>query len=109
MIVSRDVHFKNVKSSCHNGCHCFHDLKFLLEKFSVSLCNDVFASYDIHELDFRQVCISHMFRKVPCSLPLSVETEEAALLHEEATMTIEELLARYGQNLNADKHTAAIR
>uniref|UniRef100_H3C4C2 Protein phosphatase 1G n=1 Tax=Tetraodon nigroviridis TaxID=99883 RepID=H3C4C2_TETNG len=30
-----------------------------------------------------------------------LETEEAALLHEEATMTIEELLARYGQNLNA--------
>uniref|UniRef100_H2SU24 Protein phosphatase 1G n=1 Tax=Takifugu rubripes TaxID=31033 RepID=H2SU24_TAKRU len=33
-----------------------------------------------------------------------LETEEAALLHEEATMTIEELLARYGQNLNAVKH-----
>lgn len=39
----------------------------------------------------------------------SVETEEAALLHEEATMTIEELLARYGQNRNAAKHVAAIR
>ncbi|TWW67284.1 protein phosphatase 1G isoform X1 [Takifugu rubripes] len=37
-----------------------------------------------------------------------LETEEAALLHEEATMTIEELLARYGQNLNAVKHAAAI-
>lgn len=75
----------------------------------MSSCNDVFANYDIHELDFRQVCISHMCRSVPCSLPLSVETEEAALLHEEATMTIEELLARYGQNLNAVKHAAAIR
>lgn len=40
---------------------------------------------------------------------LSVETEEAVLLHEEATMTIEELLVRYGQNLNAVKHAAAIR
>lgn len=40
---------------------------------------------------------------------LSVETEEAALLHEEATMTIEELLVRYGQNRNAVKHAAAIR
>lgn len=29
-----------------------------------------------------------------------VDNEEAALLHEEATMTIEELLVRYGQNLN---------
>ncbi|XP_052006430.1 protein phosphatase 1G-like [Xyrauchen texanus] len=29
-----------------------------------------------------------------------VDNEEAALLHEEATMTIEELLIRYGQNLN---------
>lgn len=75
----------------------------------MSLCNNVFASYDIHELDLRQVCISHMFRRVSFSLPLSVETEEATLLHEEATMTIEELLARYGQNLNAVKHTAAIR
>ncbi|KAJ4947485.1 hypothetical protein JOQ06_009520 [Pogonophryne albipinna] len=37
-----------------------------------------------------------------------LETEEAALLHEEATMTIEELLVRYGQNLNAVKHAAAI-
>ncbi|TKS69954.1 Protein phosphatase 1G [Collichthys lucidus] len=37
-----------------------------------------------------------------------LETEEAALLHEEATMTIEELLCRYGQNLNAVKHAAAI-
>uniref|UniRef100_A0AAQ4R7L9 Protein phosphatase 1G n=1 Tax=Gasterosteus aculeatus aculeatus TaxID=481459 RepID=A0AAQ4R7L9_GASAC len=33
-----------------------------------------------------------------------LDTEEAALLHEEATMTIEELLVRYGQNLNAVKH-----
>ncbi|XP_038672183.1 protein phosphatase 1G isoform X2 [Scyliorhinus canicula] len=30
--------------------------------------------------------------------------EEAALLHEEATMTIEELLTRYGQNQNSAKH-----
>ncbi|KAM7015067.1 protein phosphatase 1G [Tautogolabrus adspersus] len=37
-----------------------------------------------------------------------LETEEAALLHEEATMTIEELLVRYGQNLHAVKHAAAI-
>ncbi|XP_068176932.1 protein phosphatase 1G isoform X2 [Antennarius striatus] len=37
-----------------------------------------------------------------------LETEEAALLHEEATMTIEELLVRYGQNRNAVKHAAAI-
>lgn len=29
-----------------------------------------------------------------------MDNEEAALLHEEATMTIEELLVRYGQNLN---------
>ncbi|XP_066535962.1 protein phosphatase 1G [Hoplias malabaricus] len=29
-----------------------------------------------------------------------LDNEEAALLHEEATMTIEELLVRYGQNLN---------
>ncbi|XP_015241975.1 PREDICTED: protein phosphatase 1G [Cyprinodon variegatus] len=36
-----------------------------------------------------------------------LDTEEAALLHEEATMTIEELLVRYGQNLNAVKHAAA--
>lgn len=43
------------------------------------------------------------------SVPSSVETEEAALLHEEATMTIEELLARYGQNRNAVKHVAALR
>ncbi|XP_042562411.1 protein phosphatase 1G [Clupea harengus] len=33
-----------------------------------------------------------------------VDKEEAALLHEEATMTIEELLIRYGQDLNAAKH-----
>uniref|UniRef100_H3B3F1 protein-serine/threonine phosphatase n=1 Tax=Latimeria chalumnae TaxID=7897 RepID=H3B3F1_LATCH len=32
-----------------------------------------------------------------------VDNEEAALLHEEATMTIEELLTRYGQNLNCAK------
>ncbi|CAG5854281.1 unnamed protein product [Menidia menidia] len=37
-----------------------------------------------------------------------LDTEEAALLHEEATMTIEELLVRYGQNRNAVKHAAAI-
>ncbi|KAM8762618.1 protein phosphatase 1G isoform X2 [Acanthopagrus latus] len=37
-----------------------------------------------------------------------LENEEAALLHEEATMTIEELLVRYGQNRNAVKHAAAI-
>nr|XP_020445688.1 protein phosphatase 1G isoform X2 [Monopterus albus] len=37
-----------------------------------------------------------------------LDTEEAALLHEEATMTIEELLVRYGQNRNAVKHVAAI-
>ncbi|XP_067092390.1 protein phosphatase 1G [Osmerus mordax] len=36
-----------------------------------------------------------------------LENEEAALLHEEATMTIEELLVRYGQNLNALKHKKA--
>ncbi|KAJ0002196.1 hypothetical protein NQD34_001992 [Periophthalmus magnuspinnatus] len=33
-----------------------------------------------------------------------LDKEEAALLHEEATMTIEELLVRYGQNRNAVKH-----
>ncbi|XP_063048128.1 protein phosphatase 1G isoform X2 [Engraulis encrasicolus] len=33
-----------------------------------------------------------------------VDREEAALLHEEATMTIEELLVRYGQDLSAAKH-----
>ncbi|KAJ8264583.1 hypothetical protein GJAV_G00150970 [Gymnothorax javanicus] len=33
-----------------------------------------------------------------------VDNEEAALLHEEATMTIEDLLIRYGQNLNAVKN-----
>ncbi|KAG1941661.1 protein phosphatase 1G [Pimephales promelas] len=32
-----------------------------------------------------------------------VDNEEAALLHEEATMTIEELLTRFGQNKNAKK------
>uniref|UniRef100_A0AAX7URT8 Protein phosphatase 1G n=1 Tax=Astatotilapia calliptera TaxID=8154 RepID=A0AAX7URT8_ASTCA len=37
-----------------------------------------------------------------------LDTEEAALLHEEATMTIEELLVRYGQNRNAIKHAAAM-
>uniref|UniRef100_A0A667WXR5 Protein phosphatase 1G n=1 Tax=Myripristis murdjan TaxID=586833 RepID=A0A667WXR5_9TELE len=36
-----------------------------------------------------------------------LDTEEAALLHEEATMTIEELLVRYGQKRNAVKHAAA--
>uniref|UniRef100_A0A8C5B983 Protein phosphatase 1G n=1 Tax=Gadus morhua TaxID=8049 RepID=A0A8C5B983_GADMO len=35
-----------------------------------------------------------------------LDNEEAALLHEEATMTIDELLVRYGQNLNAVKHAA---
>ncbi|XP_061670709.1 protein phosphatase 1G isoform X2 [Syngnathoides biaculeatus] len=35
-----------------------------------------------------------------------VDTEEAALLYEEATMTIEELLVRYGQNKNASKQAA---
>ncbi len=34
---------------------------------------------------------------------MSVDNEEAALLHEEATMTIEELLCRFGQNKNAKK------
>lgn len=38
-----------------------------------------------------------------------VDNEEATLLHEEATMTIEELLIRYGQNRNAVKHAAALR
>lgn len=33
-----------------------------------------------------------------------MDNEEAELLHEEATLTIEELLVRYGQNLNAIKH-----
>uniref|UniRef100_A0A8C8C5X5 Protein phosphatase 1G n=1 Tax=Oncorhynchus tshawytscha TaxID=74940 RepID=A0A8C8C5X5_ONCTS len=33
-----------------------------------------------------------------------LDNEEAELLHEEATLTIEELLVRYGQNLNAIKH-----
>ncbi|XP_064177567.1 protein phosphatase 1G [Anguilla rostrata] len=33
-----------------------------------------------------------------------VDNEEAALLHEEATMTIEDLLIRYGQNLNSVKN-----
>ncbi|XP_028258342.1 protein phosphatase 1G isoform X2 [Parambassis ranga] len=37
-----------------------------------------------------------------------LDTEETALLHEEATMTIEELLVRYGQNRNAVKHAAAL-
>ncbi|KAM7406278.1 hypothetical protein PAMP_000666 [Pampus punctatissimus] len=37
-----------------------------------------------------------------------LDNEEATLLHEEATMTIEELLVRYGQNLNAANHAAAI-
>lgn len=36
-----------------------------------------------------------------------LDTEEAALLHEEATMTIEELLVRYGQNRNAVKHAVS--
>uniref|UniRef100_A0A7N5ZYI0 Protein phosphatase 1G n=1 Tax=Anabas testudineus TaxID=64144 RepID=A0A7N5ZYI0_ANATE len=35
-----------------------------------------------------------------------LDTEEAALLHEEATMTIEELLVRYGQNLHCFSLTA---
>uniref|UniRef100_A0A8C7N8N9 Protein phosphatase 1G n=1 Tax=Oncorhynchus kisutch TaxID=8019 RepID=A0A8C7N8N9_ONCKI len=33
-----------------------------------------------------------------------LDNEEAELLHEEATLTIEELLVRYGQNRNALKH-----
>ncbi|KAL4640865.1 protein phosphatase 1G-like [Arapaima gigas] len=33
-----------------------------------------------------------------------VDNEEAALLHEEATMTIEELLVRYGQNVNSVRY-----
>lgn len=37
-----------------------------------------------------------------------LDNEEATLLHEEATMTIEELLIRYGQNRNAVKHAAAL-
>lgn len=37
-----------------------------------------------------------------------LDNEEAALLHEEATMTIEELLLRYGQSRNAVKHAAAM-
>ena len=45
----------------------------------------------------------------PMVLCLLVDNEEAALLHEEATMTIDELLVRYGQNLNAVKHAAALR
>lgn len=36
-----------------------------------------------------------------------LDKEEAALLHEEATMTIEELLVRYGQNRNAVKHAVS--
>lgn len=49
-------------------------------------------------LDLLHVCVC-----------VSVDTEEAALLHEEATMTIEELLVRYGQNRNAVKHASALR
>lgn len=41
----------------------------------------------------------------PVYSPLTpVDNEEAALLHEEATMTIEELLVRYGQNLNSVRY-----
>lgn len=74
----------------------------------MSAGNSVVASSDIHELRlvgllFIQVCVR---RRSVC---FAVETEEAALLHEEATMTIEELLARYGQKLNAVTHAAAIR
>ncbi|CAL8243492.1 unnamed protein product [Lota lota] len=36
-----------------------------------------------------------------------LDNEEAELLHEEATMTIEELLVRYGQNLNAGSNGSA--
>ncbi|CAL1603922.1 unnamed protein product [Knipowitschia caucasica] len=36
-----------------------------------------------------------------------LDREEAALLHEEATMTIEDLLVRYGQNRNAVKHAVS--
>lgn len=39
-----------------------------------------------------------MSRQVLIVSLLAVDNEEAALLHEEATMTIEELLTRYGQN-----------
>uniref|UniRef100_A0A8C6V3V9 protein-serine/threonine phosphatase n=1 Tax=Neogobius melanostomus TaxID=47308 RepID=A0A8C6V3V9_9GOBI len=38
-----------------------------------------------------------------------LDKEEAELLHEEATMTIEELLVRYGQNRNAVKHAVRYR
>lgn len=38
--------------------------------------------------------------KIITSSFFSVDNEEAALLHEEATMTIEELLIRFGQNQN---------
>uniref|UniRef100_A0A8C3RHM1 protein-serine/threonine phosphatase n=1 Tax=Cyanoderma ruficeps TaxID=181631 RepID=A0A8C3RHM1_9PASS len=49
-------------------------------------------------LSLVSVLLSHPL--CPCPLPLlpAVDNEEAALLHEEATMTIEELLTRYGQN-----------
>lgn len=68
----------------------------------------LYASYNICELNLVRLFFNQVFVRY-CSVFFSVETEEAALLHEEATMTIEELLARYGQNLNAVKHTAAIR
>lgn len=38
----------------------------------------------------------------------SVDNEEAALLHEEATMTIEELLTRYGQNCTKNLKTKSL-
>lgn len=44
------------------------------------------------------VLFSHPLCPCPLPLPFAVDNEEAALLHEEATMTIEELLTRYGQN-----------
>jgi len=43
-------------------------------------------------------CFLTLFVLTPSPFPFLVDNEEAALLHEEATMTIEELLTRYGQN-----------
>lgn len=54
--------------------------------------------------------INHYSKQIICNsnpcvpFPLLVDNEEAELLHEEATLTIEELLVRYGQNRNALKH-----
>lgn len=66
-------------------------------------CIQFFKSYCYTLVWFNAVIRFYIF------VSSSVETEEAALLHEEATMTIEELLARYGQNRNAVKHVAALR